>query len=189
MNILRYSPHRLLALDASTFFMTTTPPPLTDVYLLRRRPRLSVLWGLPYSGLLHPGSPPIARLELTDQTVRCILVDKSGYAGWLAKRLRVPDLKKRLKTGPPVTAFEFPRDDYDITWPDTSLGAVCEIRHGAADSWVVSFMLPADYEDFDLIRYFHAVRAFQARGARREWRKALDPIRERHRDLPDRAGS
>jgi hypothetical protein len=57
---------------------------------------LSVFWGLPYAGLLHPGSPPIARLELTDQTLRCTLVDKSGYAGWLARRLQVPDLKKRL---------------------------------------------------------------------------------------------
>ena len=174
MSAFRYSPHRLVGLDASTFFMTTTPPPLTDVYLLRRRPMLSVLWGLPYSGLLHQGSPPIARLELTDQTVRCTLVDKSGHARWLARRLQLPDLKKRLKTGP-VTVFEFPRNGYDITWPDTSLGAVCEIRQGTADSWVVSFMLPADYEDFDVLRYFHAFRAYQTRGVRRQWRKALDP--------------
>lgn len=175
MSILRYSPHRLVGLDAATFLMTTTPPPLTDVYLLRRRPMLSVFWGLPYVGLLHRGSPPIARLELTDQTVRCTLIDKSGHAGWLERRLQVKDLKKRLKAREQVTVFEFPRDGYDISWPDTSLGTVCEIRHGPTDSWVISFTLPADYEDFDVLRYFHAVRAYQTRGVRRQWRRALNP--------------
>jgi hypothetical protein len=167
----------LIGLGASTFLMTTTPPPSSDVYLLRRRPMLSVFWGLPYVGLLRTGSPPIARLELTDQVVRCTIVDKSGHAKWLERRLGIKDLKKRLKTGEPVTVFEFARDDYDITWPDTSLGTVCEIRHGAADGWVISFLLPADYEDFDVLRYFHALRAYQTRAARREWRKALNPRR------------
>jgi hypothetical protein len=177
VSVFRYSPHRLVGLDMATFLMTTTPPPSTDVYLLRRRPMLSVFWALPYVGLLRRGSPPIGRLELTDQTVRCTIVDKSGHARWLARRLQIPDLKKRLKTGQPVTVFEFPRDDYDITWPDTSLGTVCEIRRGPTDGWVVSFLLPADYEDFDMLRYFHAFRAYQTRAARRQWRKALDPGR------------
>jgi hypothetical protein len=175
MGVLRYSPHRLIGLAASTFLMTTTPPPSSDVYLLRRRPMLTVFWGLPYVGLLRGGPPPIARLELTDEAVRCTIVDKSGYAKWLARRLGMKDLKKRLKTSQPVTVFEFPRGDYDIDWPDTSLGTVCEIRHGATDSWVISFLLPADYEDFDVLRYFHTFRAYQTRAARREWRKALDP--------------
>lgn len=177
MSILRYSPHRLIGLSSSTFLMSTTPPPMTDVYLLRRRPMLSVFWGLPYAGLLHRGSPPIARLEITDQTVRCTLVDKSGHAGWLARRLHVPDLKKRLKNGEPVTVFEFPRDDYEVSWPDFSLGNLCEIRHRQGEPWFISFTLPADYEDFDFIRYFHAIRAFQTRAVRRQWRDALEPPR------------
>jgi hypothetical protein len=175
VSVFRYSPHRLLGLNAATFLMSTTPPPVTDVYLLRRRPMLSVFWGLPYAGLLHRGSPPIARLELTDETLRCTLVDKSGYAGWLARRLQVPDLKKRLKNGEAVTVFEFPRDGYQISWPDTSLGNLCEIRQGPAEPWVISFTLPADYEDFDFVRYFHVFRAFQTRGIRQQWRRALEP--------------
>jgi hypothetical protein len=170
----RYSPNRL-AHDIARSLTTMTPPPLADVYLLRRRPLLGVFWDLPDFGLLHRDLPPMARLELTDQTVRCTLIDKSGHAGWLARRLQVPDLKKRLKTGQQVTVFEFPRNGYEITWPEISLGTLCEIRQGPAQHWVISFTLPADYENFDVFRYFNAFRAYQTRGIRRQWRRALDP--------------
>jgi hypothetical protein len=179
VSVLRYSPNRI-AHDIARSLATTTPPPLADVYLLRRRPLLGVFWDLPDFGLLPRNLPPMARLELTDQTVRCTLIDKSGHAGWLARRLHMPDLKKRLKAGQQVTVFEFPRNGYDITWPQISLGTLCEIRHGEDQQWVISFTLPADYENFDVFRYFNAFRAYQMRGVRRRWRNALDSRARAH---------
>jgi hypothetical protein len=146
---------------------------------------LGVFWDLPDFGLLHHDLPPMARLELTDETLRCTLIDKSGHAGWLARRLQIPDLKKRLKAGEQVTVFEIPRNGYDITWPEISLGTLCEIRHGQAHRWVISFTLPADYENFDVFKYFNAFRAYQTRDVRQQWRRALDPA-ARARDEPSR---
>jgi hypothetical protein len=156
--------------------MKTTPPPLTDVYLMRRCPLLGAFGGLadvPFSSLLHFSSPVVARLELTDWTVRCTLVGKRGNARWLAQRLYLPDLKKRLKSGERVTVFEFPRGGYEIDWPVHSLGTLCEIRHGVANRWVIAFTLPTGYERNDLFRYVNVLRAYQTRGVRGQWRRAL----------------
>lgn len=188
INPFRYSPKRL-ANDVARSLTTTSPPPLADVYLLRRRPVLGMFWDIPTFGLLGRDLPPIARLEVTDETVRCTLVDPSGHAGWLARRLQVPDLKKRLKSGQSVRVFEFPRHGYDINWPDISLGTLCEIRQGKAHHWVISFTLPPNYENFDLFKYFNAVRAYQTRDVRRQWRQALDPTKHGFRQVsPDAVG-
>jgi hypothetical protein len=158
--------------------MKTTPPPLTDVYLMRRCPLLGAFGGLadvPFSSLLHFSSPVVAQLELTGWTVRCTLTGKRGNARWLAQRLQLPDLKKRLKSGQRVTVFEFPRDGYGIDWPVHSLGTLCEIRHGIADRWVIAFTLPTGYERNGLFRYVNVLRAYQTRRVRGQWRRALRP--------------
>jgi hypothetical protein len=116
---------------------------------------------------------PLARLELTDRTVRCTLLRKQKlkHAGWLAQRLQIPDLKERVTTGEQVTVFEFPRDGYHIKWPKLSTGTLFEISEPSSPQWIVSFGMPRDYEH----ESFFAFWDFLMLEERREWRQALDP--------------
>ena len=103
-------------------FLKTTPPPQTQLFLRRRRPWLGVLSGLNPFFIGDFIERPLARLELTDRTVRCTLSrDKLKHAGWLARRLDIPDLAERVKAGEQVTVFEF-RDGWilaGMTRPST----------------------------------------------------------------------
>jgi hypothetical protein len=74
--------------------------------------------------------------------VRCTITGNAGYAGWIAKRLAIPDLHKRLKAGEHVTVFKFPRNGYRIKWPRLATGEVFKIGQGEAPDWVVGFNPP-----------------------------------------------
>jgi hypothetical protein len=165
--------------------LRTTPPPRTAVFLLRRRPLIGAFSGLNpfYLGVLK--SRPLAVLQLTDTTVRCVLVNKYGHARWLAERLQMPDLKDRLKTEE-VTVFEFPRGGYEIKWPKLDMGMLCEIGEPGSDRWITSFSLPRDEHvppgfssDWDVlidaVAQVAALRDGAMREVRRLWRQALDP--------------
>jgi hypothetical protein len=162
-----------------------TPPPRTQVYLFRSA-------GI--SGGLSNFS--IALLELTDSTVRCTITGDAGYAGWIAKRLAIPDLHKRLKAGEHVTVFEFPRNGYRITWPTIAGGELFKISQGNGPEWVVRFT-PLRGQGDDVVvdgslagesgvagvlgEAFLAADAMSVVGVlrtgdvRKQWRQALDP--------------
>jgi hypothetical protein len=153
-------------------FLKTTPPPQTQLFLLRRRPWLGVFSGLNPFFIGDLIERPLARLELTDRTVRCTLSrDKLKHAGWLARRLDIPDLAERVKAGEQVTVFEFPRDGYQITWPKLSMGSLFEISGPSSAPWVVSFGMPRDYEG----ESFFALVDFLNMPERQQWRAALTP--------------
>jgi len=122
---------------------------------------------------------PLARLELTDRTVRCTLLRKQKlmHAGWLAQRLQIPDLKERVKAGEQVTVFEFPRDGYQIKWPKLSTGTLFEISEPSSPPWILSFGMPRDYER----RSWLVAYDFLMANERRQWREALSPTA---RELP-----
>jgi hypothetical protein len=153
--------------------LRTTPPPRTDLYLLRRRPRLGVFAGLNPFFVGDLIERPLARLELTDRTVRCTVVSgqKLKHAGWLAQRLQIPDLKERVSGGEQITAFEFPSDGYHINWPRLGMGTVFEISEPSAPPWIVSFGLPRDYEQSSWLAFFDFLNVPE----RRQWREALSP--------------
>ena len=161
--------------------LKTTPPPRTAVFLLRRRPFLGVLSILnPFNlGILR--SHPLATLEITETSVRCTLGNKYGYAGWLAKRLDIPDLKKRLETEQ-VTVFEYPRNGYEIRWPKLDKGTLFVIGEPGSAQWITSFSLPPDdYSphslDWESLAFFateiYALRDKGMREIRKMWRQAL----------------
>src|ERR1700710_2966733 len=86
--------------------LKTTPPPRTNLFLLRRRSRLGVFASINPFFISHLIERPLARLELTDHTVRCTLPkQKLMHAGWLAERLQIPDLKERVGVGEQVKVF------------------------------------------------------------------------------------
>lgn len=72
---------------------------------------------------------PLARLELTDRTVRCALLSrhKLKHARWLARRLQIPDLEECVNAGHEVTVFELSCDTCHIKWPKLSMGTLFEI--------------------------------------------------------------
>jgi hypothetical protein len=126
----------------------------TSADLLRR------LWFGQYAAL------PTAELQLTDATVRCILKGSSGYAGWLAARLRIPDLKERLAAGQQVVVFEYPRNGYQTKWPKIAAGTAFQISLGESP-WSVSFVTPGV-----------GSAAYQGdRKNREQWRDVLDSSR------------
>jgi hypothetical protein len=150
--------------------LKTTPPPRTDLFLLRRRSRLGVLASFNPFFISDLIERPLARLELTDRTIRCTLPkQKLKHAGWLAKRLQIPDLKERVLAGEQVTVFEFPRDGYQINWPKLSAGTLFEISEPSSAPWIVSFGMPRDYEDFSIF----ALYDFLNMAERRQWQEAL----------------
>lgn len=159
-------------------FMRTTPPPRTGVYLLRRRPQTGV-----FASVVNPFfigdliERPVARLELTDQTVRCTLVPKRKlkHVGWLARRLQIPDLPERVKTGDEVPVFEFPRSGYQINWPQLSMGTLFEISDASCDPWIVSFGMPRDYGHTNVISNLLEMSDFLKMHERQQWRAALSP--------------
>jgi hypothetical protein len=153
--------------------MRTTPPPQTKLFLLRRRPRLGVLGGfLPvvFADLIER---PLARLEITDGTVRCTLVPrhKLKHVDWLSKRLDLPDLAERVKRGEEVTVFEYPRNSYQIKWPKLSMGTLFEIGQPSSPPWVVSFGMPRDYGRHEWMVLFDVMNSPE----RKRWRTALTP--------------
>jgi uncharacterized protein DUF2510 len=142
-----------------SFYLWCDPPPRTNVYLMRR------LYFGQYAAL------PMAELQLTDSTVRCILTGTSGYAAWLAERLRIPDLKERLAAGQQVPVFEYPRNGYEIKWPTLGVGTAFQISRGEAP-WNVSFVTPGG-----------PGAAYQGDGQnRKQWRSALDPSQSANRN-------
>ena len=160
-------------------FLKTTPPPQTNLFLLRRRPWLGAFASLNPFSIGDLIERPLARLELTDRTVRCTLLmkQKLHHAGWLAQRLQIPDLKERVGAGEQVTVFEFPRDGYDIKWPKLSTGTLFEISEPSSPPWIVSFGMPRDYERHSWL----AAYDFFMMNERRQWREALSPTA---RELP-----
>ncbi len=158
-------------------FLRTTPPPQTESYLLRRRPRLGAFAGLNpffFGDLLER---PLARLELTDRTVRCTLrKQKLKHAGWLAQRLQMPDLAERVHAGQEVTVFEMPRGAYNIKWPKLGMGTVFEISEPSSSPWIVSFGIPRDYEKDSYLAFYDFVNSDE----RRQWREALSPKDHEH---------
>ena len=164
-------------------FLRTTPPPQTQLFLLRRRPRLGVFAGLNPFFFGDLIDRPLARLELTDQTVRCTLTrQKLKHAGWLSKRLQIPDLAERVKSGEQVTVFEFPRGAYDIKWPKLGMGTVFEISESSSTPWIVSFGMPRDYERESWL----AIYDFLNMDERLKWRDALN---SKGRELPHTGGA
>jgi hypothetical protein len=155
-------------------FLKTTPPPQTDLFLLRRRPKLGVFASLNPFSVGDLIERPLARLELTDRTVRCTLLRKQKlmHAGWLAQRLQIPDLKERVKAGEQVTVFEFPRDGYEIKWPKLSTGTVFEISEPSSPPWIVSFGMPRDYERHAWLAAYDLMMGNE----RKQWREALSPV-------------
>jgi hypothetical protein len=155
-------------------FLKTTPPPQTDLFLLRRRPKLGVFASLNPFSVGDLIERPLARLELTDRTVRCTLLRKQKlmHAGWLAQRLQIPDLKERVKAGEQVTVFEFPRDGYEIKWPKLSTGTVFEISEPSSPPWIVSFGMPRDYERHAWLAAYDLMMSDE----RKQWREALSPV-------------
>jgi hypothetical protein len=160
-------------------YLTTTPPPQTNLFLLRRRPWLGVFASLNPFSIGDLIERPLARLELTDRTVRCTLLRKQKlkHAGWLAQRLQISDLKERVSDGEQVTVFEFPRDGYHIKWPKLSTGTLFEISEPSSAPWIVSFGMPRDYERHSWL----AAYDFLMMNERQQWREALSP---RARELP-----
>jgi hypothetical protein len=154
-------------------FLRTTPPPRTELYLLRRRSRLGVFASLNPFFISDLIDRPLARLELTDRTVRCTLTGrfKLKHPGWLAKRLQIPDLQERVNNGEEVLVFEFARDAYQITWPTLSFGTLFEISEPASEPWIVSFGMPRDYERESWFTYIDLMN----NGERQQWRQALSP--------------
>lgn len=121
---------------------------------------------------------PLARLELTDRTVRCTLGrQKLKHAGWLSQRLQMPDFAERVKSGQQVTVFEFPRDGYDIKWPKLGVGTLFEISEPSSPPWIVSFGMPRDYERSSWL----ALYDFMNMDERLKWREALN---SKGRELP-----
>lgn len=155
------------------WFLRTTPPPQTELFLLRRRPWLGVFAGLNPFSIGDLIERPLARLELTDRTVRCTLVRgrKLKHAGWLARRLQIPDLAERVKAGDEVTVFELPRDAYLIKWPKLGAGTLFEIGGPSSPPWIVSFGMPRDYEHESWLAFYD----FLMMNERRQWREALSP--------------
>jgi hypothetical protein len=153
------------------WFLRTTPPPQTQLFLLRRRPWLGVFAGLNPFFFGDVIRRPLARLELTDRTVRCTLVGKQTlkHAGWLSRRLQIPDLVERVKGGEEVTVFEFPRGAYQIKWPTLSVGTLFEINDPSSEPWIVSFGMPRDYEEWSWFAFYD----YMNMGERRQWRDAL----------------
>lgn len=156
------------------WYLRTSPPPRTDLFLLRRRPWLGVFAGLNpffFGDLIER---PVARLELTDRTVRCTLVKgrKLHHAGWLAKRLQIPDLAERVKRGEEVTVFEYPRDGYQIKWPKLGMRTLFEISESSSQPWIVSFGMPRDYEDSS----WYAIYDFLQMTERQQWFKVLSNL-------------
>ena len=135
--------------------MQVTPPPRTGAYLLHSL------------GFVNVFNIPTGELELTNSTVRFTLTSPAGYAGWIAERLRIPDLNQRLKAGQHVTVFEYHRNGCSINWPKTSMGSVFQISRGNDPSWIVGFLRPGRGGVIGLA-YIVAERR-----ARKEWRSAL----------------
>lgn len=162
---------RLTNRHIRAMYLKTTPPPRTDLFLLRRRSRLGVFASLNPFFLGDLIERPLARLELTDRTVRCTLIrnQKLKHAGWLAGRLQIPDLAERVSAGEQVTVFEFSRDSCQTKWPKLSAGTMFEISEPSSDPWIVSFGMPRDYEGFSWL----AAYDFLMMEERRQWRAAL----------------
>jgi hypothetical protein len=154
-------------------FLKTTPPPQTNLFLLRRRPWLGVFASLNPFSVGDLIERPLARLELTDGAVRCTLLRKQKlkHAGWLAQRLQIPDLKERVSAGEQVTVFEFPRDGFQIKWPKLSMGSLFEISQPSSPPWIVSFGMPRDYERHTWLAAWDIFMMEE----RRQWREALSP--------------
>jgi hypothetical protein len=139
--------------DYSDRLAELSPPPRTELYLYD-------MARLGWSGT------PIARLELTDQAMRCTIKGQMGYARWLSERLAIPDLKKRLKDGQLVTVFEFPRYGCDIAWPNWNPPGTCfQVRHGNTPVWALAFTKGVSGSEYQ--------RDFA--GPCQQWRLALAP--------------
>jgi hypothetical protein len=141
-----------------------TPPPQTEVWLYHTDHLNN--WSYRYCRASR------ALLELTESTVRCTLY--KGYSRWLARRIDVPDLKKRLRAGEPVTAFEFRYHGYHIKWPGLFWGTLFEISQGDGPKWALG--LVARYGIYPTIDGINQTIALFSEGdVRRQWRQALDP--------------
>jgi hypothetical protein len=140
--------------------MSALPPPRTPAYLYRN------LADGKYT------STPV-ELELTDSSLRCVL---AGYSRWVAKRLGLPDLKQNLQAGQSVTVFDIPRHQMQIKWPVLFMGVVFQVTDGNGNRWTVSLTRPhgttmagASAEMIDMVG---------DRKARKQWREALDAVRQ-----------
>jgi hypothetical protein len=156
-------------------YLQITPPPRTELFLLPRRPRLGLLTGVNPFFFGDVVRRPLARLELTDRTVRCTLVtrNKLKREGWLADRLQIPDLAERVSAGNEVPVFEFPLGAYTIEWPKLSAGTVFEISDGSSEPWVVSFGKPEDFSRESWYTLPFTMSLYLKSPPRRQWRDML----------------
>lgn len=93
-----------------------------------------------------------AVLELTDSTLRCTLTDGTGYSGWIAERLRIPDLKQRLRPVSTSRGVRVPRNGYHIKWRPWNYSF--EIGRGDTTEWTVGFAEYGQLGWFDTLSNF-----------------------------------
>lgn len=169
--------------------LTTTPPPQTEAYLFHHRPRFGVFSGVnPFAWPVR--GRPMVLLQLTDQTVRCVLMGgRFGGARWLADRLGKPELGKPLASVAPVTVFEFPRNGYEIDWPKLDMNTLFEIGEPGSRRWTVSFTQTRNYDAGTsgsgwwaavsiLFDSQSILQESATSDVRQQWRQALDPGRQ-----------
>ena len=129
--------------------MTLSPPPRAEVYLVKSR--------------LSPLSTRAA-LELTDDTLRCTVME---YSKWVEKALEISDLRSRLRAGQTVAAFDFRRDQLEITWLKRFLKAGFSVSSGGSRRWLVSRVYPTGV--------MALVEVVDGWDVHHEWRWALPP--------------
>ena len=130
-------------------YMTLSPPPRADVYLVDNR--------------LNPISTRAA-LELTDDNLRCTVKE---YSKWVEKALGISDLNSRLQAGEAVAAFDFRRDQLKIKWLKRFLRAGFSVSEGSSRRWLVSLVYPTGV--------LALVEVVDGWDVHNEWRRALPP--------------
>ncbi len=129
--------------------MTLSPPPRAEVYLVRNR-------------LIAFSTR--ASLDLTDDHLRCTVKE---YSQWVEKALGISDLRSRLRAGEEVTAFDFRRDQLNITWLMRFVKAGFVVSEGDSRRWLVSLIYPTG-----ILAFVEVVDGWDVHD---EWRRALPP--------------
>jgi hypothetical protein len=131
--------------------VTASPPPTTNAYLLQNRSNAYFA---------------TCELELTASTLRCRITSDTG---WVAKRLGVDDLGRRLAVGERVYAFDFRRDQLNLKWLRQFFSAGFKVGAPDAEPWLVSLVNPAGP--------LSMLDAFFERGVHKQWRATLPNAR------------